>query len=254
MGNLFNPDNRFFTFMGKVADLMVLNLLCILCCLPIVTIGPSITAIFYVTLKMVRGEETYIAKNFFHSFKDNLRQGIIIHLIMVVIGAVLAFDLYFCWQLKSSITSLKYLSYVFATLGIIYLMVFMYIYPLLAKFSNTIKNTFKNALLISIRHFPKTLLMIVITALPLAAMIFNSTVMVWGFLFFLMLGFSTIAYINSTFFVNIFDNYIPESEKSNPEDTEWKPLEFDESEVPESQTASDAAAQEIFSEDNTSEN
>ena len=96
--------------------------------------------------------------------------------------------------------------------------------------------------------------MIVITALPLAAMIFNSTVMVWGFLFFLMLGFSTIAYINSTFFVNIFDNYIPESEKSNPEDTEWKPLEFDESEVPESQTASDAAAQEIFSEDNTSEN
>lgn len=48
--------------MGKVADLIILNLLCILCCLPIVTIGPSLTALHYVTMKMVRNEESYIVK------------------------------------------------------------------------------------------------------------------------------------------------------------------------------------------------
>ena len=54
MDRLFNMDNKFFVFMGRVADLIILNLLCILCCLPIVTAGASVTAMFYVTLKMAR--------------------------------------------------------------------------------------------------------------------------------------------------------------------------------------------------------
>jgi len=40
MNNIFNPDNKFFSFMGRVADLMILNLLCIVCCIPVVTAGP----------------------------------------------------------------------------------------------------------------------------------------------------------------------------------------------------------------------
>ena len=58
MDRLFNMDNKFFVFMGKIADLIILNLLCLVCCLPIVTAGASITAMFYVTLKMVRNEES----------------------------------------------------------------------------------------------------------------------------------------------------------------------------------------------------
>ena len=84
MGNFFSMDSKFFTFMGKVADLMILNVLCIICCIPIVTAGPAITAMFYVTLKMVRNEESYIVKGFFKSFKENLKQGILINLIMLL--------------------------------------------------------------------------------------------------------------------------------------------------------------------------
>ena len=51
MDRFFNMDNKFFTFMSRVADLIILNLLCIVCCIPVVTIGPSIAAMFYVTLK-----------------------------------------------------------------------------------------------------------------------------------------------------------------------------------------------------------
>ena len=70
MDRLFNMDNKFFVFMGRVADLIILNLLCILCCLPIVTAGASVTAMFYVTLKMARNEESYIVRSFFKSFKE----------------------------------------------------------------------------------------------------------------------------------------------------------------------------------------
>ena len=89
MSNLFNPDNKFFTFMGRVADLMILNILCIICCIPVITIGPAITAMFYVTLKMVRNEESYIAKSFFRSFKQNFRQSTIVWVVMLLAGILL---------------------------------------------------------------------------------------------------------------------------------------------------------------------
>ena len=156
MGRFFDMDNRFFTFMSRVSDLIILNLLCILCCLPIVTAGASITAMFYVTLKMVRNEEAYIAKSFFKSFKQNLKQSIIINLIMLVTGALLYFDL----TIAKSMSGLpgKALSVVFMMILLLYVMVFIYIYPVLAKFYNTTKNTFINAFLISCPGFESPML------------------------------------------------------------------------------------------------
>lgn len=96
MDRFFNMDNKFFTFMSRVADLIILNLLCIVCCIPVVTIGPSIAAMFYVTLKMVRNEESYIVRGFFKSFKQNLKQGIVINLIMLAAALLLYFDISIC--------------------------------------------------------------------------------------------------------------------------------------------------------------
>ena len=89
-------------------------------------------------------------------------------------------------------------------------MVFIYIYPVLAKFYNTTKNTFINAFLMAIRHLPYTLLMLLITALPVAILYIPTfKVQSLVLMLFVLIGFATIAYINSHFFVKIFDNYIP---------------------------------------------
>ena len=88
MNRFFNMDNKFFVFMGRVADLLLLNFLCILCCIPVVTAGASITALYYVTLKMARDEESYIARSFFRSFKQNFKQATIINIIMLLTAAV----------------------------------------------------------------------------------------------------------------------------------------------------------------------
>ena len=72
MERFFNMDNKFFSAISRVADLIILNILCLVCCLPVVTIGPSLTALFYVTLKMVRNEESYIAKGFFDTVPKSL--------------------------------------------------------------------------------------------------------------------------------------------------------------------------------------
>ena len=177
MDRFFNMDNKFFTFMSRVADLIILNLLCIVCCIPVVTIGPSIAAMFYVTLKMVRNEESYIVRGFFKSFKQNLKQGIVINLIMLVAALLLYFDISICRSTPGTIG--KVLMVLFMMILVVYLMIFLYLYPVLVFF---------------------------IPSAQVQSMVI---------LLLVLIGFSGIAYINSHFFVKIFDKYIPE-ETSEP--------------------------------------
>ena len=70
MGELFNTNNAFWIFVGKLVDAMILGLIWIIFCIPIITIGPATTAVYYITLKMVRDEEGYMIQSFLKSFKD----------------------------------------------------------------------------------------------------------------------------------------------------------------------------------------
>ena len=213
MDRFFNMDNKFFTFMSRVADLIILNLLCLILCIPIVTIGPSLTALHYMTMKMVKNEETYIVRGFFKSFRQNLKQGIIINLIMLAGAALLYMDFTIAGSMSGNTGRIMFCLLGFIVL--LYAMVFIYIYPILAKFYNSVKNTFMNALLMSIRHLPYTLLMIAVTAFPFVGFFFGSgQVPSFILLFGIMFGISGIAYINAHFLVRILNQYIPEDQKA----------------------------------------
>ena len=106
MDRFFSMDNKFFTFMGKVADLCILNIVCLICCIPIVTAGASITAMFFVTMKMVKNEESYIIKSFFKSFRQNFKQATVINLIMLAVAAILNLDLRIVKQMGKKISQL----------------------------------------------------------------------------------------------------------------------------------------------------
>ena len=158
MGRIFDMDNKFFRFMSKVADLCILNIICVVCCIPVITAGASITAMYYVTLKMVRNEEAYILRSFFKSFKQNFKQATIINLIMLLIGVVLYVDLNVSKAMQGGAGQIFQI--IFMAFVLIYFILFLYVYPVLARFYNTIKNTIKNALFMAIRHFPYTLSLI----------------------------------------------------------------------------------------------
>lgn len=214
MGRFFNMDNKFFVFMGKVADLCLLNLVCILCCIPVVTAGASLTALYYVTMKMVRNEEAYIFRSFFKSFKQNFRQATVINLIMLVAALVLYLDTKIVGGMGNSFG--KILGIIFAMFTMVYLIIFLYLYPVLAKFYNSIKNTFKNAILMGIRHLPYTFVMLAISACPLLILLIPSfQVSSILLMLFVLMGPAAIAYCNSLFFVRIFDKYIPTEEQSD---------------------------------------
>lgn len=211
MGSFFSMDNKFFTFMGRIADICILNIICLICCIPIVTAGASITAMYYVTLKMVRNEESYIIRSFFKSFKENFKQATAINIIMLIVGAVLYLDMNVVKSMPGSMS--KILQIIFMVFVLIYAIVFIYVYPILARFYNSVKNTLKNALLMAIRHLPYTLCMLVIGICPVGLLFINSfRVQSTLFILFLIMGFGLIAYCNSFFLVKIFDNYMPKEE------------------------------------------
>ena len=217
MGRFFNMDNKFFVFMGKIADLCMLNLLCIICCIPIVTAGASLTALYYVTMKMVRNEEAYIFRSFFRSFKQNFKQATVINIIMFAAAALLYIDTNIAGKMGQPAG--KILGMIFAAFTLLYVMILLYVYPLLAKFYNSVKNTFKNAILMAIRHLPYTILMLLICACPILILFIPSFQIQMSLIMLVILfGPAVIAYGNSHFFVRIFDKYIPEESVS--EETE----------------------------------
>ena len=93
MGRIFDMDSPVMRFLGRLADLMILNLVTLLCCLPVVTIGASLTAMHYVLLKMVRNEESYIVRSFFKSFKQNFKQATVIWLIILLFLVIFGADI-----------------------------------------------------------------------------------------------------------------------------------------------------------------
>lgn len=161
----FDPDSQFMQMLNIVTDLIILNFLAFICCIPIVTIGASMTALHYSVLKIVRDEDGYIVKGFFKSFKQNFRQATIIWLIFLLVFALVLGDLFILNN--STIAYASEFQIVVMAAGILALLAFVYVFPLLAKFDNTIFRTIKNAFGMSIIQFPRTLIIIAVNCVPL---------------------------------------------------------------------------------------
>lgn len=162
MRNIFNVDGPLMSFITKITYSAYLNILWFVCCLPIVTIGASTTALFYVTLKVAKNEEGNITKAFFRSFRDNFRQGTIIWLILLIAGIVLAFDGYVFYHMRFENAFWAIGTAVFLVAVVAYAIVLMYIFPLLARFDNTIKAMFRNSIMLGMRFLLCTAVMAVI--------------------------------------------------------------------------------------------
>lgn len=218
MGRFFNMDSGLFRFLSRLADLMILNILFLLTCIPIVTIGASCTALYYVTMKMARDEDAYIARSYFKSFKENFKQATIIWVVALLLIVLLFFDFQILSVMTASFVTVIRIALI--SVSLIMAMVLLYTFPVLAKFYNSIKNTVKNAFFMSIRHFPKTLLMLAISVGAVVLTFLSAFTLTWGILIWMMFGFALISYLHARFFVKIFDMYIPENQEEEVEKTE----------------------------------
>lgn len=213
MGGFFNYDNPVWRFVGRIWDLFILNLLWVVCSIPIVTFGASTTAMYYCTLKIAKDRDSGgMFTMFFHSFKDNIRQSTIIWIIMAFIGGILFFDIRF-FSFYSPINNTVIRMIIFTVtcfLILLWLFIFLYIFPIQAKFINSIKQTFKLALFMSIKHLVRTIIILAGSLIILIA-VYYLIMRLPGVMsmLVLILG-SGISLFQASQFNMVFDKYINE--------------------------------------------
>lgn len=212
----FNLDSPIMQALGKMADLMWLNLLTLFCCIPIITAGASLTALHYMALKIVRNEECYITRGFFKSFKENFKQATLIWLLMLAVILLLVGD--FLIMKYSGLEFNKILQIIIIAIGVLFVFTAMFVFPVLAKFDNTTWRTIKNAFLMSIMQFPKTILMVILFAIPPVVFVFFPQAIP----VVIMFGFSLPAWLSAKLYNKFFQKLEDQILEANPpaEETE----------------------------------
>ena len=163
--NLLNEDNIVHIVLNKIGDIIIWNLLFVLCSLPLVTTGPALTALYHCTLRTVKGNNNGTVKTFFRAFKQNFFQSFIAWVGILVLGFILFLNIHFLLQTDSGNGKIFfYLSG--AILGFL-VIITLYIFPVIAAFSGGLINHLKNSFLFAFMHFPSTLAIAVISIFPL---------------------------------------------------------------------------------------
>ena len=197
MNSLFSINSPLWRYTDKVLRLIWLNLLWILCCLPLFTAGAATTALYSVVLKYARDEEGYLSRSFFKAFRENFVPSTVIWLVLAAAGALMGLDLLVYLRSPSAGLPQLVLMVFFFTALLLYLFTSLYVYAMAAYFQNTAGQQIKNALILAICHWPASILMVSgIVILFLAAMLFFPPL--------LLIGGSGFCYLCSKYFNRIF--------------------------------------------------
>lgn len=195
---LFKVDGPIYEFIRRFIDVLKLNFLWVLFSLPIITIGASTVAVYSVSLKMVEDKEGYVAREFIKAFKSNLKQGIPLGLI--TLGAI--YVVYFDFMLFNAIESNPLPLLIIGILaGVYFLLSLLYVYPLIARYQNTILNSLNNSFQISIKFIGRTLFLLFIIAFMIVFFLYNYTTIFFG----ILIGPAFIMFTVSAFSLRIFN-------------------------------------------------
>ena len=210
MSKLFRMDSPLMRFLTKIADLMVLNILFCVTSIPLITIGASWTALYFVTLKMVRDEEGSVSRSYFRSFRQNFRQATLLWLGVLVVLALLVLDIRVLNGMAGG-TAPGLLRVGVEILALLGIMVLQYLFPSLARFEASLADTLKNACIMALAHLPKTALMTAAAVGAVWITLINNTTIAVGLMVWPLIGFSLMAFGNSGILRKIFDNYVPKA-------------------------------------------
>lgn len=196
MGKLFGIESPVIKICERATDLMIVNVLMLICCIPIVTIGASYTAMYSVILKMQKKELTYVVKEFFGAFRKNFKEATLLWLLYLVIGIILVADYLCLWSINTMV--IKCLIYAITALVLISL---AWSFTLVSRYENSLKRTIVNAVLIGISNIVKTIVGGLLALIPLALFILCP----WSVPIVLLVGVSLTSYLQTIVYRPVLD-------------------------------------------------
>ena len=212
MGRLFHPESPLMRFLGNLTDLIALNLIWLICCVPIVTIGPSTTAMYCVARDIDKGEYPPVLRTFFREFRSNFKQSLLVFLVLLI--PMLLVGAYLLMVVSGGLDHIPLIKYLCYVAIVIIGFVCSYAYPLLACFDNTVGNTLKNAILLPLANPFLALVVTALNMLPILVLLINPELLARCLIFWLVIGSALTALVNIKMLGSIFRRFVPPEEPS----------------------------------------
>ena len=195
MHTLFNPENKFWNFMGKITDVACMSLLWLLTSLPVFTIGAATAAFYSFTLDAVGDNEGRVIGSYFSAFKANFKKATLLWLLQLALGALLAVNLYAAWNfyLAKGVIALGFLS-LSGCAALVAICCSVYIYPILAAYDFPVKKILTDSFVMATGNLHVTISLLVLFLLAgvgiyylgglfffwIGLAIFFSSYFIWG--------------------------------------------------------------------------
>ena len=207
MEKFFDSENPVMRFLSRLVDLALLNILTVCTSMLIVTAGGALTAMNNVLLHLVKGDETYVTRMYWTSFKKNFRQGIPEGLLLLAVAAVTAVDM---WTLHGSGSRLATMMMIIVTFIAMFLAVtFVYMFALQARYENTVRGTIINAFRLAIGNLPRTAGMLLIWIVWVLILVYLHNAAPG---FFLLCGLTLPGYLCAMLYNGVFNKLETEGE------------------------------------------
>ena len=206
MGKIFRWDSPLIRFMMLITNLVCLNVLWLLCCLPVITAGAATTAMYYMVFQYITKQDDGVLRPFFKAFKENFKTVTPIWILHLLIGAALGAEVFYLSQ-----DSQLWLKALFGILLLVYAGVSAYLYPILARYNTSRKKAVLNSFALSTRHLFTTVCVVILNAVPVVLVLFMPEIFWKSILFWTVGGFSLIAYLCGKMLLVVLKKYEPQS-------------------------------------------
>lgn len=205
MKDLFNLNSRVMQGLAMVTNLVALNILWLICCVPIFTIGAATTALYHTIFQYHTHQDDEIFRPFFRAFRANFKQATLLWMLSLLAMGLLAFDLVYLlsWGLGTAVLFLLIVCAVFV-LGIQ-----LHLFPLIARFDMNTKPLLHTSASLSILHLPTTLLALILYGLPFAVFAYDPMLFFQTGILWVGIWFSLVAYINGRILLKVWQKHLP---------------------------------------------
>ncbi len=199
---LFDYDGPLMRALIYLGDLILLNVLFLLCCLPVVTSGASAAALYTVAFHNLDGKGSHVCRQFFTAFGANFKKATLQWLVMLAVAGLLYAD--FCIITQTDFAGKTVVEVLFVVILSLYLPTLTFLFPLQAYYENTVAKTLKNAVALGIAKLPQSVLLIALYGLPLIILYFNAALFFRLLPFWLIIGMAASAQLAARLLHRIF--------------------------------------------------
>ncbi|AGU80875.1 membrane protein [Streptococcus anginosus] len=203
--SIFNTDNLFMRICEKILDLVTVNLLFLLSCLPFVTIGIAKISLYETLFEIKGARRVKVTAMYMQAFRKNWKVGFKLGLLELLLVGISLFDLVLFWKQETMLFQMLKAT----CIGVIIFtsLLFLCIYPLAAKFEMTVKDLLQTGLIMVSLHFPWFFLMIALLAVIVFFLSSSGFVLLLGFTLFVLVGFAALGFLQLPIMETIFNKY-----------------------------------------------